>query len=203
MNESLLHLKALLLLLCLGISPFTAQAESVPFSTIKNHWGLALGGAAATLAVHELGHFLVAELEDAEPYFDGTTIKYRNSDGTDQQNLRLSSSGFQAQWIASEYAFHRLRQDSLSERQTAWNAGMVLGHIGITAAYLLFIQDQENGDVEGISDATGLSTAEVLGIITLPAVLDSMRLAGVGSPRVLGWTSGGFKAIGITAVWAF
>ena len=191
----------LLILLC--ALPLAARAEGVRLDTLKSHWGLVLGGAATTLAIHELGHLMVAGLEGADPYFDGTTIKYREAEGTDEQNLRLSSSGFQAQWITSEYAFHQLRRNDLNQSQRAWNAGLVLGHIGITAAYLLVIQDQDYGDVEGISNATGLSTTEVLGLLTLPAFLDSLRLFGENSPDWLGWTSAGYKAVGITAVWTF
>ncbi len=185
---------------CIATNAF---AEDVDVVSLKTNWGVTLGGAATTIAIHELGHFVVAGIEDAEAHFDGLTVKYRNYDGSDRQNLRLSSAGYQAQWLASEYAFKRLDQPGLSQKQRAWNAGLILGHIGITAAYLTFLKENENGDVSGISEATGMSTSEVLALLTIPAVLDSWRLFGKNSPKWAGWTSKGFKAVGITAIWSF
>jgi hypothetical protein len=185
---------------CIATNAF---AEGVDIDILKTNWGVTLGGAAATIAIHELGHFVVAGIEDADAYFDGLTVKYRDYDGSDRQNLRLSSAGYQAQWLASEYAFKQLDQPSLNQKQKAWNAGLILGHIGITVAYLTFLKDEENGDVSGISEATGLSTGEVIALLTIPAVLDSWRLFGKNSPKWAGWTSKGFKAVGITAVWTF
>jgi len=180
-----------------------ALAEGVDVDSLKLNWGAALGGAVTTVAIHELGHFVVAGIEDADAYFDGLTVKYRDYDGSDSQNLRLSSAGYQAQWLVSEYAFNRLDQPNLNQGQKAWNAGLILGHIGITAAYLTFLRDHENGDVSGISEATGLSTAEVLVLLSIPAVLDSWRLFGKNSPKWAGWASKGSKVVGITAIWTF
>lgn len=180
-----------------------SQAAETDIETLSTQWKSTLGGAATTVALHELGHFVVAGIEDAEPYFDDLTVKYHNLDGTDRQNLRLSSAGFQAQWLVSEYAFHRLKDNKLTPGQTAWNAGLVLGHLGITAAYLTFLRDHEDGDVEGIATATGLSNGEVLALITLPALLDTWRLFGDKTPRWASWVSPGYKALGISAVWAF
>jgi len=180
-----------------------ALAEGVDVDSLKMNWGAMLGGAVATIAIHEMGHFVVAGIEDADAHFDGLTVKYRDYDGTDRQNLRLSSAGYQAQWLASEYAFKQLDQPGLSQGQVAWNTGLILGHIGITAAYLTFLRDHEDGDVSGISEATGLSTAEVLALLSIPAVLDSWRLFGRNSPKWAGWASKGSKVVGITAIWTF
>ncbi len=175
----------------------------VDLPTLQSNWQITIGVFATSVVAHEAGHFLVAGLEDAEPYFDGLTVKYHNSDNSDRQNLRLSSAGFQAQWLVSEYAFLRLNSDSLEPRQSAWNTGLVLGHLGITAAYLTFLGDHEDGDVEGIAAATGLSNGEVLALITLPALLDTWRLFGNNTPRWASWVSPGYKALGISAVWNF
>ena len=192
--------------LCMMILPgiiTSAFAESIDVDSLQTNLSASLGGMATTIAIHELGHFVVAGTEDADAYFDGLTVKYRNYDGSDRQKLRLSSAGFQAQWLVSEYAFKQLDKPGLNQKQKSWNAGLVLGHIGITAAYLTFLKDHEDGDVSGISQATGLSTGEVLALLSIPAVLDSWRLFGENSPKWAGWTSKGFKAVGITAIWTF
>lgn len=184
-------------------NPPVARAQTVDLDTLGTHWQATLGGAAATIVAHEFGHLLVGATEDAEPYFDGLSIKYRHYDGTDRQGLRLSSAGFQAQWLVSEYAFHRLHSSPGEPGSRAWNAGLILGHLGITAAYLTFLRDHEDGDVTGIVSATGLSTAEVLTLISLPAVLDGWRLFGNDTPRWAGWVAPGMKGLGITAIWTF
>lgn len=181
----------------------TASAEKVTFSDLKTNWAATLGGAVTTIAVHELGHFLVAEVEGAHAYFDGVTVKYKNTDDTDSQNLRLSSAGFQSQWLVSEYAFMNLDQSELDKRARAYNAGLVLGHLGITAAYLTFLKNNDDGDARGIAEVTTLSTDKVIALLAIPALLDSWRLFGKHSPRWTSWTSKGFKTIGLSAIWTF
>jgi len=51
-----------------------AFAEGVDVVSLKTNWGVTLGGAATTIAIHELGHFVVAGIEDADAYFDGLTV---------------------------------------------------------------------------------------------------------------------------------
>ncbi len=180
-----------------------SQAEPVNAELLKSNWTSVLGGAATTVLMHELGHFLVAESEGAAAYFDGITIEYRDTDGSDQQALRLSSAGFQTQWLASEYGFMRLNQGGLSDRQRSWHAGLILGHIGITSAYLTFLKNHEDGDVGGVATASGLSTDKVVALLAIPAVIDSWRLFGKYSPKWASWTARGFKGLGVAAIWRF
>lgn len=201
------HKASRILFFCLGLNLFglinSANAAPIKLDTIKDNWGFTLGGAATTIATHELGHFLVAELEDVDAFFDGATVKYRNTNDTARQNLRLSSAGYQMQWLTAEYAFTRLDQLSLSARSRAWNAGLILGHIGITAAYLTFLKNHQDGDSLGTSNAANMSTDQLVALLAIPAVLDSWRLFGEHSPRWASWTSKGFKAAGISAIWTF
>lgn len=199
-HPSIRLLQALALLLSLLNS---ANAGQFVANQIKENWGITLAGAATTIAIHELGHFMVAGLEDVDASFDGVTVTYRNTENTDRQNLRLSSAGYQFQWLASEYAFSQLDRPQLSARARAWNSGMVLGHIGITIAYLSFLKDHEDGDAVGSSIAAGMSTDQLVGLLAIPAVLDSWRLFGKHSPHWASWASRGFKTIGISAVWTF
>ncbi|MEE9446788.1 MAG: hypothetical protein V3V09_02445 [Arenicellales bacterium] len=180
----------------------TTQAQTVSLDTLKTHWGATLGGILTTIAAHELGHFIVAEHEGADAYFDGITIEYRHTDQTNRQNLRLSSAGYQSQWLLSEYAFSQLNQPDLSANKQAWNTGLVLGHIGITVAYLSVLKNHEDGDALGVAQASGLSLDKVLLSLAIPAALDSWRLFGKRTPKWTSWASRGFKAVGISATWA-
>ena len=185
------------------IAPVSAHAQLVNFEQIKSNWGYVLGGAATTIAVHELGHFVVAEHEGADAYFDNITVKYRNTDGTDRQGLRLSSAGYQTQWLVSELGFYQLNQQAISDNKRAWNAGLIIGHLGITAAYLSFLKNHEDGDAGGVARATDNSTDKIVALLAIPALLDSWRLFGKHAPKWASWTSQGFKAVGISAIWQF
>lgn len=192
-------------IVCLSaiILPISAHAQLINIEQIKSSWGLVLGGAATSIAAHELGHFMVAEHEDADAYFDNITVKYRHTDGSDKQNLRLSSAGYQTQWLTSELGFYQLNQANISDNKRAWNAGLVIGHLGITAAYLTFLKDHEDGDARGVSSATDISTDKIVALLAIPALLDSWRLFGQNTPKWASWTSQGFKAVGISAIWQF
>ena len=62
-------------------------------------------GFFAGYAAHEAGHLLVADSLGYESEFDGVTIVYPDADLEGQDLVRISSAGFQAQWLASELAF--------------------------------------------------------------------------------------------------
>ncbi len=173
------------------------------FELIKNQFSSVLAGAASTIVLHELGHFAVAELESVQAEFDGTSITYPNQDLSNRQRLRLSSAGYQSQWLASEFAFHQLDHTDLSNRSKAFHTGMVLGHLGISLAYLTVLKGHENGDSLGTASASSWSEDQVLLALAIPAVLDSWRLFGNHPPKWLPMVSKGSKAIGIAAVWSF
>ncbi len=181
----------------------TSSADSGNYDIIKNNIGFTLSGMVASVFVHELGHFLVAEAEGVDAYFDGMTIRYKGTDGSDKQRLHLSSAGYQAQWALSEYAFHKLDQPNLTKQKTALNIGFILGHVAISAAYLTVLRDHEDGDVEGVANASSLSSEQMVSLLAIPALLDTWRLFGDNSPRWSGWVSKGIKGVGISAVWLY
>lgn len=193
------RLTLVLLLVC----STSGTAQLIDTNTLKSNWSVTLGGVGATIIGHELGHFAVAELEDADAYFDNFTVKYRDQDGSNRQALRLSSAGFQSQWIISEFAFAKLNTIELSDKKQALYSGLVLGHIAITAAYLLGLKDHEDGDTTGIAGATSYSSNDIALAIALPAAIDAWRLFGKQTPRWAPWVSVGAKAGGIAAVWQF
>ena len=137
--------------------------------------GLATG-AIGMIVGHEIGHFAVAESMNVKAEFDGVTVVYPNSSLTSRQRLRVASAGLQSQWVLSELAFHYLDKPDVEQRSVA--AGAVLTHLGITAAYLTFLRNNEDGDVAGMATALGKSRSNVALTLTLPALLDTWRLFG-------------------------
>ena len=147
---------------------------------------------------HEIGHFAVAESMNVKAEFDGVTVVYPDSNLTSRQHLRVASAGFQSQWVLSELAFHYL--DKPDEEQHSVAAGAVLAHLGITAAYLTFLRNNEDGDVAGMATALGKSRSNVALTLALPALLDTWRLFGE-PPDWVPHLSRTSKGLGIVWFW--
>lgn len=192
----------LTLLALLGAPQTAFSTPLTSLDALKTHWGSTLGGIATTVALHELGHFAAAEFEGSHAYFDGITVRYEhNSDLSDKEKLRLSSAGFHAQWLASEYGFFRLEHNqSLTPRSSSFHAGMVLGHLGITLAYAIFLKNHQDGDLRPTARLGGISQDKALLALLIPAALDSWRLFG-NAPRWVPWVSRSSKAVGIGWSW--
>ena len=167
-------------------------------------WGAFLAGGVSTLAIHELGHIAVAEYHDVDYRYDGWTIVYPDADFSDSEHLQIASAGFQAQWLASEIAFRKLGKNKFSSANSKeFTRGMVAGHAAISFAYLTFLKDHEDGDIEGMSQATGLSNNELALLVAIPAALDTWRLS---SPDVPDWVpklSVAAKGLGFAAIWTY
>ena len=186
----------------LSASPVQADTAITNLDSIRQHLTATLAGAASTIALHELGHFTAAKIESVHAEFDGATIVYPNQNLSKTQSLRLSTAGYQSQWLAAEYAFQRLKKPATDD-QKAFHVGMILGHIGISLAYLTVLKGHQNGDSLGTAAASSLSEDQVLLALAIPAALDSWRLFGKHPPKWLPLVSRGSKAIGIAAVWSF
>ncbi len=156
-----------------------------------------LGG----ILVHELGHVTVATAEGVDFELDGLSIVYPEPGLSDRERLRAASGGFQMQWLAAEIAFHYLPRDNPVTANSA--AGVILSHLAITAAYLTFLKDHENGDIEGMSEATGISNDRLALAVAIPAVLDAWRLFGEQPPQWVPAFSASAKGAGIVWVWSY
>lgn len=175
-------------------------ASSLFFSNQANANSLnknILLGAATTLALHEASHYLTARYYDFSVELDGLSLVYPDWQPTEQQQLRVASAGFQAQWLASEYAFRQLK-----EQNSDYYRGIVWGHIAISAAYT-FLKNDDRSDIYSIADATGRSDDQILAAVLLTAGLDAARLLMDEPPAWLNYLSVGTKGIGITAAWSF
>ncbi len=185
-------------LLILLIPP-TVIAESS-----SENWGAFVAGGFSTLAIHELGHMAVARYHDTDFEYDGVTIVYPDADLTESEQLRIASAGFQFQWIASEIAFGILSRDKqLTLRSKSFTRGIIAGQIAITLAYMTFLKNHPDGDIQGMSDASGLSNDELALLVAIPAALDSWRLIAKNVPGWVPKLSIAYKGVGIAAIWAF
>ncbi len=181
------------------LMPLIVIAESS-----SEDWGAFVAGGFSTLVIHELGHMAVARYHDKNFEYDGVTIVYPDADLTETEQLRIASAGFQFQWIASEIAFGVLSHDKqLTPRSKSFTRGIVAGQIAITLAYMTFLKNHPDGDIQGMSDATGLSNDELALLVAIPAVLDSWRLIAKNVPGWVPKLSIAYKGIGIVAIWTF
>ena len=156
------------------------------------------------MALHEFGHIAVAEYHDIDWEYDGLSIVYPDSDFTDSEQLQLASAGFQAQWLVSEIALRKLDGGEFaSGGSKAFTRGLVAGHAAITLAYMTFLKDHEDGDIVGMSQATGLSNNELALLVAIPAALDTWRLYGNDVPGWVPKLSLAAKGIGFTAIWTY
>ena len=179
--------------------PQTVIAESS-----SEKWGAFVAGGFSTLAIHELGHMVVARYHDINFEYDGVTIVYPDADLTDSEQLRIASAGFQFQWIASEIAFGVLARDKqLTPRSKSFTRGIIAGQIAITLAYMTFLKNHPDGDIQGMSNASGLSNDELALLVAIPAALDSWRLIAKNVPGWVPKLSIAYKGIGIAAIWTF
>jgi len=179
--------------------PPTVIAESS-----SENWGAFVAGGFSTLAIHEIGHMAVARYHDTNFEFDGITIVYPDADLTESEQLRIASAGFQFQWIASEIAFGVLSRDKqLTPRSKSFTRGIIAGQIAITLAYMTFLKNHPDGDIQGMSDASGLSNDQLALLVAIPAALDSWRLFAKNVPGWVPKLSIAYKGVGIAAIWTF
>ena len=164
----------------------------------RSNWKAFIGGALTTLAVHEGSHYFLAKQYGFDVDFSGPSIVYPNWDPSPQQKMRVSTAGFQGQWIASELAFAKLEKKT----SNAFYRGMVTGHIAISFAYTVLKED-DTSDIYAISSVSDLSRNQVLALLLIPASLDAARLWMKTPPKWLKNVSIASKGLSIVATWKF
>ncbi len=180
-----------------------ANAQEWSFSDINKDWGRFLLGVAGGIAVHEIGHVVIAKSKGYDVSLKGTSIIYPNAKMSDSDALEVSSSGFQAQWIASEIVFLKHRLHNPEKKMSNISAGMVLSHIAISAVYLTFLKNHSDGDIYMMSESTGISRNVVALSTAIPALLDTWRLMGKNVPEWVPTVSLLSKGITMTYIWTF
>jgi len=159
-------------------------------------------GAVAGLLFHELGHTVVGMVYGGNPKLSNGSIVYPNSHFSRKASMRVSSAGFQAQWLLSELSFAALKNDDewLNRRHYQ---GMIAMHIAISTAYLIRLKDMPTSDIYAASQASQLSRKQLAWVTFLPAALDAYRLMGEDLPDWVGHLSLSIKAAEVGYIWTF
>jgi hypothetical protein len=173
-----------------------SRAEGWTLNDLSNEPGNFLAGLVSGVALHELGHVVVAKSNGYRVGHNGVSISYGSQKLPPRDQQKIASAGFQSQWIASEIAFS-VREKSNSN----FAAGIICAHLGISAAYLTVLKNQPLGDSVGYAESAGLTTDQVALRAAIPAVLDAWRLFGDDVPKWVPALSIAAKGIGITAIW--
>jgi len=193
-------MKSLLLLLLL--MPCSAAAEDS-----HNQHGIAWGssfwqGFAGGIITHELGHVAMAASFGQSSRLHAGSVIYPNSSFSTSEALRVSTAGFQTQWLLSEYAFDALdtSEDTLLDKQHY--IGLITSHIAISLAYLAALKDEPTSDIYNAAAASGKSRNALMWAALAPALLDTYRLWG-DAPQWVDYLSIGIKAGEIGWIWTF
>ncbi len=178
-------------------------ALSFELADIERDRGNFILGFLTGYAAHELGHIVVSDSLGYESEFDGVTIVYPDANLEGKDLVRISSSGYQFQWVASEIALRYRDKGDLSIAADNYSAGVVAAHIAISAAYLTVLRDHKDGDIVGLAKGTGFDKNELALTLAIPAVLDTWRLFGNEVPGWVPTISAGSKALGLAWIWNF
>lgn len=185
----------------LGSPP--AKAQGWTFPETPSRWGTFALGFASGLGGHELGHYVVARSKGYSPRLDGLSIVYPDETLVGADRLQVSSAGFQAQWLMTEFALRDGNGRELKTPPGDFAAGLVCAHLGVSLAYLTFLRNHTQGDVHGMSQATGLSKSRIAATLAIPAALDAWRLFGNDVPEWVPQVSLLGKGLGVVWVWTY
>lgn len=194
---------AKIFLVCFGVCFFTSNlvAQEWSFEKTKTDMGGFVLGVLGGIMFHEVGHWTVARSRNYQVSHKGVSIIYPDlSVGTPDQKV-IASSGFHAQWLLAEGVFlnHQFHQQPMDNLE----AGLIVSHLAISAAYLTILKNHPEGDLVGIAEATQYSTDTLALIFAIPAFLDGWRLLGNEVPTYVPILSQTTKGLVITATWAF
>jgi len=183
--------------------PSPARAEGWTLPGSRSGWGEFALGFISGLGVHELGHFVVARAKGYSTSRDGLSIVYPDEDLAGADQLQVASAGFQAQWLTTEIALRDSRGRELKTPPGNFAAGVVSAHLGISLAYLTVLKNHKQGDVYGMSEATGYSRTRIATVLAIPAALDAWRLFGSDVPEWVPEVSLLGKGLGMVWVWTY
>jgi hypothetical protein len=187
----------------LMVLPLSASAQGWSFNEPGSQWENFALGFASGIAAHEAGHFVVAKSRGYRVSYDGLSITYPGAKLTPASQLQLASAGFQTQWVLSEFALRDKNGREHTKPPGDFGAGVVCSYLGVSLAYLTILKNQDQGDVYGMSNATGLSHDRIALMMAVPAVLDAWRLFGDDVPAWVPTLSVMSKGIGATWIWTY
>lgn len=191
------------LALVLALPVGTARADGWSFREGGAGWENFAFGFAAGIAAHETGHMLVAASKGYPVSHDGLSLTYPGVDFTRSGQLQLASAGFQVQWALSELVLRDANGAEHTRPPSDFGAGVVSSYLGVSFAYLTFLKNQYNGDVYGISRATGMSHDRIALLAAIPAALDAWRLFGDDVPQWVPALSLASKGVAAAWIWSY
>ncbi len=159
-------------------------------------------GAVGGLLVHELGHVVVGMSYGGNPQLSHGSIVYPNSSFSRKASMRVSSAGFQAQWLLTEISFAALKHHN-NELYHRYYQGAIAMHLAISTTYLLRLKDMPTSDIYTASQTSHVSRNALAWAIFLPAALDAYRLMGNDVPDWVSHVSLGIKAAEVGYMWQF
>jgi hypothetical protein len=160
-------------------------------------------GIVSGIAAHEASHVFIATTKGYNVSHDGLSLTYPGAQFTHAGQLQLASAGIQMQWVLSELVLRDEHGHEQVKPPSDFGAGVVCSYIGVSAAYLTFLKNQRQGDVAGMSYATGLSHDRIALMMAIPAVLDAWRLFGDDVPPWVPTLSVMSKGIGAAWIWSY
>lgn len=191
------------LLLLASLLATNVHCEGWTFDDARSEWGKFALGFASGITGHELGHYVVATTKGYKVGHDGLSIVYPDAMFTASDHLQISSAGFQAQWLLAEFVFRDKSGKEIKSKPGSFGAGMVCAHLAITSAYLVYLKDHKQGDVVGMSQATGYSNDRIALALAIPAALDAWRLFGNQVPEWVPQLSLLGKGLGMAWIWTY
>ena len=198
-----LGVSALWMLIMLAMLPQNASGQGWSLDEPVSEWERFALGFASGIVAHEGGHILVATSKGYRVSHDGLTITYPGAIMRPADQLQLASAGFQTQWILSEFVVRDQNGREHKKAPGSFGAGVVCSYLGVSLAYLTFLKNQNQGDIAGVSYATGLSHDRLALMAAIPAVLDTWRLVGDDVPEWVPTLSVMSKGIGAAWIWSY
>ncbi|MDQ6990919.1 MAG: hypothetical protein Q9M11_04220 [Mariprofundaceae bacterium] len=159
-------------------------------------------GAVSGLLLHELGHVVIGMTYGGKPQLNQGSIVYPNNAFSRKASMRVSSAGFQAQWLLSELSFSALKKHD-GMFSSAYYQGAIAMHLAISTVYLIRLKDMPTSDIYAASKASNISREQLAWAVFLPAALDAYRLMGQDVPDWVSHLSVGIKLAEVGYIWQF
>ncbi|HID36457.1 MAG TPA: hypothetical protein EYP39_03640 [Ghiorsea sp.] len=160
-------------------------------------------GFAGGIIAHELGHIAVASAYGQKARLHAGSVIYPNSSFSPQESLRVSTAGFQTQWLFSEWSFYQLDKEEETILRQQHYVGLITSHIAISLVYMAGLKDEPTSDIYAASITSGRSRDELAWMALAPALLDTYRLFGHDVPAWVDYMSIGLKTAEIGFIWTF
>lgn len=160
-------------------------------------------GFVGGIVTHDLGHVAMAAAHGQRAKLHAGSIIYPNKAFSPPEAVRVSTAGFQTQWLFSEWSFYALKQEQPSLLDQQHYLGLISAHLAISFAYMAVLKDEPTSDIYAVSTTTGRSRNSLALMALLPALLDTYRLFGTDVPSWVDAASIAVKTGEVGLIWTF